>query len=291
MSVTNLHPTTEVGSAPTGTPEVVLVTPELAAEMLTHNVGNYRKLTPRIVKQYASDMAAGKWDFNGQTITFDDQGNLNNGQHRLTAVVESGVPIWFVIVRGVKPESRVTVDTQYKRTIGQILNAEGEFNATVLGAALGALYRFKLGDEFKSQKTGSGASVRDLLEMLQNYPEVRSSVKIGKALGAQLRCPVGIMAALHFVLWEQCPDDADAFYASLTSGANLSEDSPIYLLRKAFERDQKEIRKLTARHRLALTIKAWNLWISGDTQKQLSWRPGGAKPEPFPEIAWPAGAE
>ena len=291
MSVTNLHPTTEVGDTPTGTPEVVPVTPEMAAEMLTHNVDNYRKLTPRIVQQYARDMASNKWDFNGQTITFDDKGHLNNGQHRLTAVVESGVAIWFVIVRGVKPESRVTVDTQYKRTIGQILDAEGESNATVLGAALGALYRFKLGDEFKSQKNGSGASPRDLLEMLQTYPEIRSSVKLGKALGAQIRCPVGIMAALHFVLWERCPDDADAFYSSLTTGANLSEDSPIFLLRKAFERDQKEIRKLTARHRLALTIKAWNLWITGETMKQLSWRPGGSKPEPFPEIMWPVGAE
>jgi hypothetical protein len=38
---------------------------------------------------------------------------------------------------------------------------------------------------------------------------------------------------------------------------------------------------------MALTIKAWNLWITGETCRMLKWSPGGSKPERFPEIVFP----
>ena len=45
------------------------------------------------VTAYAEDMAAGRWKENGETIKFDSEGRLIDGQHRLAAVVKANTPI------------------------------------------------------------------------------------------------------------------------------------------------------------------------------------------------------
>lgn len=50
-----------------------------------------------------AEMQDGKWKLNGKTICFDRTGRLLNGQHRLSAVVRSGVSLTTVVVRGLDP--------------------------------------------------------------------------------------------------------------------------------------------------------------------------------------------
>ena len=79
------------------TTEIVTLTPALAAEWLNSNTCN-RPLSTLRASRYARDMKAGDWRFNGETISFTADGRLVDGQHRLTAVVESGVTIQQVVV-------------------------------------------------------------------------------------------------------------------------------------------------------------------------------------------------
>lgn len=69
-----------------------LITPEMAAEYLTHNKIN-RPLKPERVRSYAAAMKAGKWQLTHQGIAFKTNGDLADGQNRLTAIVMSGVPV------------------------------------------------------------------------------------------------------------------------------------------------------------------------------------------------------
>ena len=56
------------------------------------------------VDSYVKDLEDGVWRLNGKTITFDANGRLLGGQHRLHAVVQSGKSLTTLVVRGLDPE-------------------------------------------------------------------------------------------------------------------------------------------------------------------------------------------
>lgn len=65
------------------------VTPMKAARWLKRNIAN-RRVSPKVVRNYAGDMSRGEWLLNGEAIKFDRDGNLLDGQHRLGAIVHNG---------------------------------------------------------------------------------------------------------------------------------------------------------------------------------------------------------
>lgn len=72
--------------------EKILITPEMAKNLLEKNVTN-RRLAPATVKKYAYEMSSGSWMSTHQGIAIDESGQVIDGQHRLSAIVLSGVSI------------------------------------------------------------------------------------------------------------------------------------------------------------------------------------------------------
>lgn len=67
-----------------------------AADYLQYNTNN-RPIRQSHVDHLADEMLSGRWKFNGESIIFDDQGVLRNGQHRLTAILKArwrGISLW-----------------------------------------------------------------------------------------------------------------------------------------------------------------------------------------------------
>ena len=85
------------------TVEVEIITPESATAYLQHNA-HHRKVKQKKVDAYVKDLENGVWRLNGKTITFDSNGRLLGGQHRLHAVVKSGKSLTTLVVRGLDPE-------------------------------------------------------------------------------------------------------------------------------------------------------------------------------------------
>lgn len=81
---------------------VEVISPEEAQAYLNNNA-KHRPIKEKKVAEYMSEMRDGKWKLNGKTICFDTTGRLLNGQHRLSAVVRSGVSLTTVVVRGLDP--------------------------------------------------------------------------------------------------------------------------------------------------------------------------------------------
>lgn len=81
--------------------KVMDITPQQAAIWLQGNIGN-RPVCKSQVDAMATDMINGEWALNGETIkiAFDAEYNpiLLDGQHRLNAVVQSGVTIKSLVV-------------------------------------------------------------------------------------------------------------------------------------------------------------------------------------------------
>lgn len=97
--------------------KVIRITPDIAEEFLGKNNDN-RKMRKLVVQTYAKDMSEGRWEFTHQGIAFDCNGNLIDGQHRLAAIIESGMPQNMIVTRNVV--SRVNIDNHIKRNLNDI---------------------------------------------------------------------------------------------------------------------------------------------------------------------------
>ena len=117
--------------------EEMIITPSIAEEMLLHN-GVNRTLNYNRVNQYADDMKSGKWQLNGECIKFYADGSLCDGQHRLKAIVSSGVPVKIGVMRDVMNDVTIQ-DRGRNRSLTDSMLLEGidrsVANNTIVGIA------------------------------------------------------------------------------------------------------------------------------------------------------------
>ena len=104
--------------------EIVHLTPEIAETWKLKNINNFRAIQRATVERYANEMRSGNWQLNGEPITFYKDGTLANGQHRIEAVILSGMAIDTVVVYGVENDIKV-YDSGYIRSKIQIARAMG----------------------------------------------------------------------------------------------------------------------------------------------------------------------
>ena len=108
------------------------VTPEKAAFMLTSNVDNYRnRLNRKHINNLKNELMLGEWKATTQGIGFDTNGVLVDGQHRLTAIVESGVTAQLLVCYNLQPDSKLKVDVGKKRSMTDLTGLSGTVIATV----------------------------------------------------------------------------------------------------------------------------------------------------------------
>lgn len=115
--------------------EVRNITPEMAFELLTKNTKNYRRIHVPTVKYYAKEMQEGRWEMNGEPIQFAEDGTLLNGQHRLTAIVESGVTVPLLVVTGVKKDVAIYDDGKTRSPMDVASNLGIQANSRILAVA------------------------------------------------------------------------------------------------------------------------------------------------------------
>ena len=77
------------------------ITPEIAAYILANHNKDNRKVVKSQVKKIASSIRKDGWLEDGQPLTFNVDGNITEFQHRLLAIVETGVTVRVVVVLGV----------------------------------------------------------------------------------------------------------------------------------------------------------------------------------------------
>jgi len=96
---------------------------------------NNRNLSPKTVTAYARDMKKGAWRFDGTPIRFNRSGNLIDGQHRLSAIIESGKTQKMVVMWNLANETQDVMDSGRSRNIGDTLKLHGYKNWTALGSS------------------------------------------------------------------------------------------------------------------------------------------------------------
>lgn len=275
---------------PQPTHSVELVTPEMAHELIGLNVRN-RNLNKYLVENYANAMAAGAWNFDGAPIRISPEGVLLDGQHRLHAIIKSGTSQLFSIWRNIPEDAQNTMDTGRKRSLGDALKLRGEKDATTLGAVLALSYRWSKGVRGTLLSQGTGqipVQIPHLLEFLDQHPEIRNGLRpASRVRGAVGRVPLSVLGTAHWIFStldeEKAADDAEEFFNMLHTGEGLQAGNPIHTLRNQWVRAGQSLVTVPSSYYLAIMIKAWNAWRDGEENYKLLYRPGGSKPEPFPE--------
>jgi len=103
---------------------VILVTVPMAKNWLSNMIENQRKPSLPTVNKYASEMKAGRWELSAP-LSFDTEGRLIDGQHRLMAVIKSEIPTNFLIVGNLPTSAAIKFDLGKARTAQNIAHLKG----------------------------------------------------------------------------------------------------------------------------------------------------------------------
>lgn len=244
--------------------KVVSVTPEMAAEMLTRNTGNFRPMDKYRVRKYAADMAASKWHLNGETIKVSADGTILDGQHRLSAIVLSGVTVRILIVSGVE-SSAAAIDRGRPRTVGQWLRHENIKNANTVASAAKLVLAHDRGLWSKSSFQVDEIRDTEIIEFaLANNHRLQ---EVMDACKHQTKIvPLTHLTAVGYVGTRNVGVDhpmATWFFEALRNGTDLGEHDPVLHLRNRAA-NQTASSKLTKWSKRMLLTMAWNKTALGE---------------------------
>lgn len=100
------------------------ITPSDAQYILANNNNDNRKLSACHVSRIKKNVSVEGWIFDGQPITFNTQGNLTEGQHRLTVISQCQDEerlFEVVVVTGVDPDTfSTTQGSKPRRAVDEI---------------------------------------------------------------------------------------------------------------------------------------------------------------------------
>ena len=174
-----------------------VITPEMANAILEDSAIKFAKakgMKQRDVRQgtvkcYAKNMTEGKWEINGDTIRFDKEGRLMDGQHRLRAIAKSGVSQVCLVVRGIENSVMHTIDAGLKRSLENYLQFQEESYTT--GSASIVKTKVLLDNDKKEtdQSNGNlGLTNIDYVEEYMSMPEEYKKAAIfAKSINKQVK--------------------------------------------------------------------------------------------------------
>jgi hypothetical protein len=147
--------------------KIVTITPDDALDLLLLNEDN-RPVSQTKVNQYAADIKAGRWTMNGETIKVARDGQLNDGQHRLEAVLIAGKPIETAMIYGVDRDTRLTVDQGRARGAGCYLGLQGVANSNAVAAIARMAVNFEA-SKGQSVSLGRAPTSAEILEFVSKH--------------------------------------------------------------------------------------------------------------------------
>lgn len=272
-------------------PEVVrskvqTITPTKASRWLQLNTAN-RPTSKPVVHSFAEVMRRGDWKVTHQGIAFDTNGVLVDGQHRLAAVVEADAAVDMTVFTSVPADTFDVLDTGKRRNAADALAIEGEKSTPVLASMLRTVWLY----HHRPDATWSGRTAtvtnRQILDTLHEHPGVREYVVLGERTATETGMIKSAAAAASYLVDHANPQaDLDPWWEGLLEGAGLTRDDPRLrfrntMLRMAREQASRTQRRRNTREHVALYLKAFNAWATGNSLHQLRY----TAREPLPPIA------
>lgn len=272
------------------TTQMVHVTPEIAREWLDTMAPN-RKVSQTNLGNLMRAMEEGRWHNDGSPMKFNTHGQLIDGQHRLYAVINTGLAQDFLVVFGVHPQAMSTLDTGKARSRGDVLSIHDPSLTDVnqVAAVVTIILRWENGERNNNLRNAYVSNDAVLHFYDKNKDDVIEASRHGRRLARATRAASVQSYALCYWLFSMIDTaDAEFFWDRLVDGQGLEVGNPIYTLREALAREARTAgtrERMRADVAAALIIKAWNAYRMGAEVRLLAFKVGGAHPEKYPEPA------
>jgi hypothetical protein len=260
-----------------------ILTPELAELLLALNVGNRPQRRGRVSKM-AQVMREGRWMQTHQGVAVGNNDVMVDGQHRLLACIEAGIPIPMRFEFGCDPDTYKVLDTQVTRSPSDTLYRAGHVSTAALSASAILLHQIENGG------LRSGVSryliANDQIEaFVAARPELADAVRLGDQMRYTFRSvsQAAFSAAFALILRRHSHQTASDFCDAVKTGLNLSSQrDPVFVLRKEIQDNWIHgARKNVPRGYLsAAVIKAFNAWVKGKTIRSVRMQDR----ESFPDV-------
>ena len=271
-------------------PQIMRITPDLANDWLDNrNLSssrpvNNRTMSKHIVRKYAEAMAEGRWMRTHQGIAFDSDGWLIDGQHRLAAIIEVGMPVEMMVVPNCAPETFAVLDTGFRRQAAHLIPVGGP----TIAAAARALGTVTGAWNLRNVVSGvfDNAATND--QILGVYENWRQELDELAPLVSRCYTRTRINKGFHLAVLAQAArtdyaDGIDNWLDGLNTGENLASDDPRLHLRNRFLREFRVLNSSAGRGTAyRLIVRAWNAHAGGKPVQLLRAREDLPPPEVRP---------
>lgn len=247
---------------------VQVVRPDDARRYL-ENMFDNRKPSAKRVTEYARYMSEGQWLLNGEPLIFDNSGRMIDGQHRCLACVKADVSFPVLVVSGVDRDAVETINVGLRRSrvhVGQIAGVE---NAQVAMPAAARLVSFQRTGDI-SVNPSVAPSEHQLVQIAKAEPNMNEACRVAGRVSSLLSVSSAAMAALYVLLKARKPEECEAFFSGLETGLGfMSASHPIWMCREYLRNNKPTGDKSDQRYRVAIVVRAWNLYATDRTAKTL----------------------
>lgn len=206
-----------------------IITPAMAKDMLKRNPLN-RNIRERHLKRLEKSIKDDQWQENGQGILIAKDGTIIDGQHRLTAVVNTKKSIVSLVVRNLSPAVKETIDLGAQRTCADHLKMQGYTGPVfALAAAAGVCLNFKNGVYAEQRQK---VSPHEMLHYLKSNRGILKSAQIfSNNLEFMQLLPQSVSIACHYLFSQIHKSRAEGFFYQLMTGEGITKTSPVLKLR------------------------------------------------------------
>lgn len=243
--------------------KIVTMTPEWAASILASQNNQNRKIRPNAVKKIATAITAGDWKVTHQGIAIDANGQLQDGQHRLNAIVAAGIPVDVLLTTGCDPSSFDVLDCGVNRTAADALFLSGAQLAPKSAAGL----KYYLLYNRDNSRVWTNIDLPPHTEILKTYNKWRDRVDHAASIAQRAYQGDKLINQSAMVAFQLLAIDKGWFFAGeqfctlLGNPVMQPEHSPILayhkLLKNAISIDKRYLQQRS----LASMIKCFNYWV------------------------------
>lgn len=214
-----------------------------------------------VVLRYVEEMKGNRWkEDTGEMIKISKTGLVLDGQHRLYAVVKSGISINFHVIEDMDDKIFDVIDIGSKRSASDIFFIDNVKYSNVIPSTIQFYESLKYGSVSTKTQINSKHSTTKLLELYHEkhkfWDDVVKKSTLWYSNFSKILQPstIGGMYALFSEI-----DEVDAlnFMNQLCTGINITNNS-ICLLRNKLTDDRISNFKMTHHYRNAIIIRNWN---------------------------------
>lgn len=256
----------------------VQITRDLANVILSLNTKN-RPMRETRIKTFMEILAGERWVNTGEPVIISQDGPLTEAQHRLTAIVRSGITATMDIRVGIHRAAFAVTGTGATRTVSDALSLLGVSNPTNVASTiklalayaegLPGAYHWRVGTDL-------------VVKAAERWPDIKDAPRflINNSAGRHF-----VNAASGVLTWlgrRSAGDEAVREFLQLVCSPTTPMRSPARMLRERLLNDL-ELRmgqRDQVIEKLAIYIIAWNAWRGHANLSKLRWH----RTDPFPKV-------